>query len=74
MKDIDNFVEEITTNFSELFVETFFLRYLSDYDERDLLETANEIQNILIKKIKNQMLNKLKKLGYKDKNIKAVLK
>jgi len=34
--NVNDFVEEITTNFSELFVETFFLRYLSDFKKDEL--------------------------------------
>lgn len=64
--NIDNFVEEITTNFSELFVETFFLRYLSEFDKNELLQTTKEAELMLKKKIAKEMKTKLKSIGYSD--------
>ena len=63
--DINDFVEEITSNFSELFVETFFLRYLSTFKKDDLLETIFKSQKILNKKLDKKIKNKLNEMGYK---------
>ena len=67
--NINEFVGEITDNFSELFVETFFLRYLSDYDKNQLLDTIKILKQELNVKVNNQFNEKLKKMGYSVKNI-----
>lgn len=66
-KEIENFINEITTNFSELFVETFLLRYFSNFDKRYLLETINRTKYLLNLKIENKMLKVLNKIEYKEK-------
>lgn len=69
-KTEEEFVEEITTNFSELFVDAFLIRYLSEYDKNNLLDNASEVISILNVKVKNQMQKKLKDMGFATKDIK----
>lgn len=69
-ENINELLEEITTNFSELFTETFFIRYLSEFDKDDLLESAKQVNKLLTKKINNKLEKKLIKLGYKKDEIK----
>ena len=65
-QDINNFIEEITNNFSELFVETFFIRYLSDYSKDDLLKNTIKAKRKLNEKIETKFFNKLNEFGIKD--------
>lgn len=60
-KSINKFNEEITTNFSKLFVETYMIRYLNNYNDYDLLENIKKVKEILNKKIDNEFKKKLKK-------------
>lgn len=60
-KSINKFNEEITTNFSKLFVETYMIRYLSEYSKEDLLENVKKAKEILNKKIDNRFKKKLKR-------------
>ena len=60
-----SFIEEITNNFSELFVESFIIRYLNNFELKDLqdLEDSIEITKIqLTKKINKKFSQKLKNL------------
>ncbi len=60
-----SFIEEITNNFSELFVESFIIRYLNNFELKDLqdLEDSIEITKIqLTKKINKKFAQKLKNL------------
>lgn len=68
--NIDEFIEEITTNFSDLFVETFFLRYLSNYDANELLGIIKILKNKLNSKVNKKLIQKLNGLGYDTTNIK----
>lgn len=68
--NVNDFVEEITTNFSELFVETFFLRYLSDFKKDELLEITKIVKNKLNDKINKKIFQKLKSMGYNEQDIK----
>jgi len=68
--NVNDFVEEITTNFSELFVETFFLRYLSDFKKDELLEITKIVKNKLDDKINKKLFQKLKSMGYNEQDIK----
>lgn len=68
--NVNDFVEEITTNFSELFVETFFLRYLSDFKKDELLEITKIVKNKLDYKINKKLFQKLKSMGYNEQDIK----
>ncbi|MBE6157157.1 MAG: hypothetical protein E7161_05430 [Firmicutes bacterium] len=56
-RDVNDFLEEITTNFSELFVETFLLRYLNEFNKKELLKNINIVKQKLIKKIDNILIN-----------------
>lgn len=62
-KDIHSFIEEITNNFSELFIETFMIRYLSDYSKEELLENIDRTKTELKKKIDKGFKNKLNEFG-----------
>lgn len=64
-KNINKFNEEITTNFSKLFIETYMIRYLSEYSKEDLLESIKEVKEILNKKIENEFKKKLKQMKTK---------
>lgn len=64
-KNINKFNEEITTNFSKLFVETYMIRYLSEYSKDDLLEIIKKVKEILNKKIDNEFKKKLKQIKTK---------
>lgn len=57
--NVEDFIEEITTNFSELFVETFFIRYLSDYDVNDLEKVLKKLKVKLNSKINDRLNEKL---------------
>lgn len=69
-KNINDFNEEITSNFSELFIETYFIRYLSEYSKDDLLENTKKVKELLLKKLNKNLKKKLKQLGYSNKDIK----
>ncbi len=62
--DTKKFVNEITDNFSELFVETFFIRYLKDFQIDGLIENIIISQDMLTEKINKYFLKKLKQMGY----------
>lgn len=68
-KDIHSFIEEITNNFSELFIETFMIRYLSDYSKEELLENIDRTKTELKKKIDKGFKNKLNEFGIEDLSI-----
>jgi len=68
-KELNEFIEEITNNFSELFVETFFIRYLSDYSKNDLLDVIQETKKILDIKLENNIKYKLNELGFNNIDI-----
>lgn len=72
-RNINDFLEEITTNFGELFVETFFIRYFNEFDKNDLLSAIPDLKNMLLKKIDNNLKNSLVGMGY-DKKIEKIFK
>ena len=60
--DKDNFIEEITTNYAELFVNTFLIRYsMLKIDKKEILKDIFEVKNILIKKIDQEFLKYINK-------------
>lgn len=67
-REIDDFLEEITNNFSELFVETFLLRFLDEFDKNILLDSVEVASKKLNNKVGKNFIKKLKKMGYKDIN------
>lgn len=73
-RNVNDFLEEITTNFGELFVETFFIRYFSEFDENDLLSDIPELKNMLLKKIDNNLKKSLIDMGYDKKEIEKIFK
>lgn len=73
-RDIKKFINEFTKNFSELYVESFCLRFLSDFDKNKLLESIRKTNELLNKRINKYLKIKLKKMGYEEKYIKNILK
>jgi len=73
-RNVNDFLEEITTNFGELFVETFFIRYFSEFDKNDLLSAIPDLKNMLLKKIDNNLKNSLVGMGYDKKEIEKIFK
>ncbi len=73
MKNGKKILNEITTNFSELFVETFLIRYLDEYKKDDLLEDIKELNKMLKVKINKKFVSSLKSMGYDEKVIKEYL-
>ena len=71
---IMDFSEEITDKFSELFVETFLIRYLNAFRGKDLLEAVKETNDLLKQKINNLFVFKLVEMGYDSKELKKYLK
>lgn len=69
MKKIDVFLEEIANNFSELLVETFFIRYFSVFSEKELFDSINKLEDLLNSKIKTNIIEKLLDYGYSQKDI-----
>ena len=57
MDDPDKFTE----NFSELFVESFIIRYLSSFDNANLISDYNKAKIMLIERINKKFLEKTKK-------------
>lgn len=58
-KERIEFLEEITENFSTLFVETFYLRYLDQFGDKNILKDINYTKDILLKKIDEKINKKL---------------
>ncbi len=58
-KKTSEFLEEITNNFSTLFVETFYLRYLDQFGEENILKDINYTKDMLLKKIDEKIQQKL---------------
>lgn len=73
-RNVNDFLEEITTNFGELFVETFFIRYFNEFDKNDLLSAIPELKNMLLKKINNNLKNYLMGMEYDKKEIEKIFK
>lgn len=60
-KEINDFIEEITSKFSELYIETFFLRFQKEFGKNELNKALIEANKILNVKIKRKIKSKLKK-------------
>ncbi len=60
------FIEEITENFSELFVEAFYIRYLREFSKERMMTIINLTKDRLEEKINLKFHNKLKKLHLED--------
>ena len=74
MKDIDSFIDEITTNFSEIFIETFFLRFLTEFEKDELLNGSMLVTKKILLKIKRKLRNKLEDMGYNEQDIEKIVK
>lgn len=60
-----DFIEEITENFSELLVEAFYIRYIREFPKEKMVETINLTKEVLEKKINEKFNKKLKRLHIK---------
>lgn len=69
-KKDDVFVKEITDKFSELFTETFFIRYLADYDINNIIDVITKTKKELEKKVNKRFVSKLLQMGFDKKDIK----
>lgn len=58
-KEIDNFLNEFTDNFSDLLVETFFIRYIGMYGNKNISESINKLKILLMNKIDIKINKKL---------------
>jgi len=58
-RNVDDFIDEFTTNFSELFIDAFLLRYLDRFNKDKLLDTYKKTRVVLNRKLKINYLNKL---------------
>ncbi len=56
-KEINNFLNEITDNFSELFVEAFLIRYESLFNDKYLKANVSKVINMLNNKIIDKFSN-----------------
>ena len=59
-----DFINEFTSNFAELFVETFLIKYADMFDMNEFPETILKAQQVVLEKIDRKRKNKLKALGY----------
>ena len=73
-KNVEVFVKEFTDNFSELFVESFFIRYMSNGSEKDLLIAIKEAKKLLNQKLNRFFSGKLSYMGFQDEEIEDCLK
>ncbi len=55
----EQFINEITNNFSDLFIEAFLIRYLSLFNGEDLEEDIKETLIILEQKLKKVFKQKI---------------
>ncbi len=62
----DKFIGEITENFSELFVDTFWIRYMKEFSNPNI-ELIGKVQKELTKKINLKFQKKLQNLNYKNR-------
>ena len=60
--DSQKFLEEITTNFTDLYIETFTIRYLKNFDAETFEKDFKNSMVILNKKFKNKFKRKIAKL------------
>ncbi len=72
-KKINDFLEEFSDNFSELYVETFLIRYLNNFNENELITNIKELNNLTNTKIKKLFAKKLEEVGYSKKDILKIL-
>ena len=64
IKKGNKLINEFTTNFSELFVESYLLRFLNEYPEKYLLKSLNNALKICNAKIKAKIVDKLEDYGF----------
>ena len=53
-KEIEKFLEEYTDKFSELFVQTFLIRYHDNFGKKELDKSIKILKNLLIQKIEKE--------------------
>lgn len=56
------FISEFSTNFSNLYVESFLIRFLNNYDNDDLLEVIDKLNKETKKKIQIKFQKELNNL------------
>ena len=54
-REIDDFITEITDNFAEIFTETFYIRFLDEFQEKDILKAIKKVKKVLPAKISNSL-------------------
>lgn len=52
------FIEEFTTKFSELFIDSFCIKYINDYGNKDIKNNILKARKILNKKINKKIIKK----------------
>lgn len=60
------FEEEITTNFANLFVDTYLIRYYSEFGYLKICDSIKRTSELLEKKIKNEFENRLLDNNFKN--------
>ena len=58
-RTIEEFVEEISDNFSELLVEAFYIRYIREFPKKDMRRCVKLTKEEIIKKIAKRFNDKL---------------
>ncbi len=66
-KEIKKMIDEFTTNFSDLFVETFLIKYINDYDIECFDRAINVAYTELINKLRDRIDSKLRKINANKK-------
>jgi len=60
------FEEEITTNFANLFVDTYLIRYYSEFGYLKISDSIKRTSELLEKKIKNEFESRLLDINFKN--------
>ena len=62
-KDIKKMIDEFTTNYSDLFVDAFLIKYLNDYEKDNLDIAINEAYTNLVTKLKKKIILKMQEIN-----------
>ena len=62
-RTIEDFVEEISENFSELLVEAFYVRYIREFPKKDMRRTIKLTKDEITKKIDIKFNEKLESIN-----------
>ncbi len=63
-KNLDKMIDEYTNNYSELFIEAFYIKYINDFDIKEFDQALEKLYQELTYKINNKIYNKLKRMQY----------